>query len=129
MAGKGSKLQLLSQSYDQRVGDALVRRSYGEVFEAQSDAEYERLTSRAAALDPAEAVKRESERIERERESLQAQIAALEAQSESLSSDLPPDPASLKGQDLDDALQAKGLSTSGTVAEKRARLAAADDED
>lgn len=42
-----------------------------------------------------------------------------------LEADLPaePDPADLKGQALDDALETAGLPKSGTADEKRARLA------
>lgn len=132
----GQRLKLTVDSYDQPVkeGDP-IRRSRGDLFEANDAAEAKRLIEIGAALDPDEAAKQEAARIEAERAQLQSQIDALEAQSDALDSpqgepaapgqlaELPEDLDELKGKDLDDALEGRGLSKAGTVDEKRQRLA------
>lgn len=117
-------LKLLVASYDQpqsreRDTDYTPRRR-GEVFDAIDQAEYDRLTSIGAALDPDEAQKQEYARLEAERTRLEAQRADIDAQLAAKS-----DPSELKGKELDDALSSRGLSTEGKADEKRARLAEA----
>lgn len=116
-------------NFDPLKGE-LTRRRKGEVFEAQSDAEYDRLLSFGAAIDPDKAAEAEVaslrarlEELEAERASTEAQIAANEAKASEDAASL--DPEELKGKDLDNALTERGLSKEGTAEEKRARLSEA----
>lgn len=130
------KLQLTVGHYDQPQLDAdgnfdplrgsTERFVQGDTFEAQSQAEYDRLISIGAAVDPDKAKASEAERLrarlaelETERQQTEAQLSATTTAAPAL------DPNDLKGTDLDSALEARGLSTDGKVDEKRARLSEA----
>lgn len=135
MAGK-LKLQLTVGFYDQpqldkdgnfdRDKGTLTRRNRGQIFEAQSQAEYDRLLGAGAAVDPDKANEEEAARLRARLEELESEKAATAAQlaaTEQATPDL--DPNDLKGKELDKALADHGLSTEGNVDEKRARLAEA----
>ena len=128
------KLQLTVGLYDQPNLDAdgnfdplkgtTTRRVQGDVFEAQSPQEYDRLISIGAAVDPDKANAAEAEKLrarlaelETERQQTEVKLQATEQVAPQLN------PDDLKGKELDDALEARGLATDGKVEEKRARLA------
>lgn len=137
MASKKLNLQLMVGLYDQPdlnkdgefdpVRGTLTRRTRGEVFEARSQAEYDRLIGAGAAVDPDTAAEEEAARLrtrltelEDERASTDAQIRALEQAQADAEAEIDPD--ELTGKDLDSALDERGLSTKGKVEEKRERL-------
>lgn len=133
MAGK-LNLQLTVGQYDQPVLDTdgnfdplrgdLAHHERGDTFEAQSQAEYDRLISIGAAIDPDKAKASEAERLRARLTELDAERAQTEAQLSATTIAAPAlDPDDLKGAELDAALDARGLSTDGKVDEKRARLA------
>jgi hypothetical protein len=100
----------------------------GEVFEANSQEEYDRLIDIGAALDPDEAQKQEKAQLDERLAALDAEKAQLDdrrkaIQAEAAAASADDDPANLKGKALEDALDAHGLSKDGTADEKRARLA------
>jgi predicted nucleic acid-binding Zn-ribbon protein len=130
------KLQLTVGRYDQpqldkdgnfdRDKGLTTTRANGDVFKAQSQEEYDRLTSLGAAIDPDKANASEAEKLrarlselETERQQAEAKLAATESAAPAL------DASDLKGKELDDALDARGLSTEGKVEDKRARLSEA----
>lgn len=123
MAGKLT-LKLLASVFDQAQDDSrdpdLKRYVQGDVFEARDQAEYDRLIAADAAVDPEREQELKRQDLERRRAALEAERAQLDAQLSDLPSD---DPANLKGQALDKALDDAGLSKDGTADEKRARLA------
>lgn len=106
-----------SGNFDPLRGET-VRRTSGEIFEASSQEEYDRLIAADAAADP-------EVQAEQDRQDLEARRVALEAERDRIDAQLalatPAD--DLKGKALDEALTAAGLSTDGTADEKRARLA------
>lgn len=106
-----------SGSFDPQRGET-VRRSNGDIFEASSQEEYDRLIASDAAVDPEVAA-------EQTRQDLQNRRAELEAEQERIAAELGSlTPAEdLKGKALDEALTSAGLSTDGSADEKRARLA------
>lgn len=123
------KLQLTVGHYDQpqlkdgefdREKGLTVRRSQGDVFEAQSQDEYDRLIGLGAAVDPDKAKASEAEKLRARLSELDAERRQTEAQ---LQATEQLNPAELSGKDLDAALSARGLSTDGKVEDKRARLA------
>lgn len=133
MAGK-LNLQLTAGQYDQpqldkdgnfdpRTGST-VHYVQGDKFEAQSQAEYDRLLQFGNAIDPGKANASETERLRARLAELEAERQQTEAQLSATSQAAPAlNPDDLKGADLDAALDARGLSTDGKVDEKRARLA------
>jgi hypothetical protein len=124
-------LKLTATVYDQPDKDdpndltKVTTRREGDVFQATSRAEYDRLIEIGAALDPNAYADQERERLQAELDRIQAQKAVLDEQAAALEADAstPDDPSELKGKALDDALDANGLSKDGTADEKRARLA------
>lgn len=125
------KLKLTASIYDQAQSDdrdpATVRYTRGDIFEARNQAEYDRLIDADAAVDPDKAIEQEQADLRARREALEAEQQRIDAALTDLSSDepAPGSPEALSGKDLNDALDAYGLSKSGTVDEKRARLAEA----
>lgn len=117
-------LRLIADSYDQRQGDKpdspLKAIAKGELFEPRSQEEYDRLVDSGAAEDPAELQKRAEEELESRREQLEAEKAQIDEQLKGAKA-----PEKLSGKQLDEQLGSRGLSTDGTVDDKRARLAAA----
>lgn len=125
---KGDKLVLVADSYDQPQADdkpelrRLKPYTKGDVIEALSDEEYDRLTESGAAVDPkvqneqakadAEA---ELERLNAEQDALQAKIDAAEAEG---------DLGSLTKPKLVEYLEGEGLDTEGTKDELLARAQA-----
>ena len=127
------KLQLTVGRYDQpqldkdgnfdRDKGRLVTHTLGDVFEAQSQEEYDRLVANGAAVDPDKAKASEAERLRARLQELEAERQQTEVKLQATSQAAPAlDPSELKGKELDDALDARGLSTDGKVEEKRARL-------
>lgn len=117
------QLRLTASRYDQpdelgKQDSPTTTRSQGEVFEANSQEEYDRLIAAGAAEDPDEAAKRRQEELDAAQARLDAEKAALDAQFEA---DKPAD--ELKGQALDAALVDAGLPVEGSADEKRAALA------
>ena len=101
-----------------------VRRTQGEVFEAQSPQEYDRLVSIGAAIDPDKAKASEVEKLRARLAELESERQATEVALQATEQVAPQlNPEDLKGKELDDALEARGLSTEGKAEEKRARLA------
>lgn len=128
-------LRLLVDSYDQPVSDdrrltpggillppETVPRTKGELFEPRDQAEYDRLTELGAAEDPEQAEQRARQELERRRQEIEVERERLDAELSRLDDQ---DPAQLKGKALDAALEDRGLSTDGSAAEKRQRLAGA----
>lgn len=102
------------------VPPKLVQFTRGDVFEARSQEEYDRLIAAEAAVDPEREQERQAQELRDRRDRLEAEKAQLDAQLDALPSD---DPSRLKGQALDRALDEAGLSKDGSADEKRARLA------
>lgn len=117
-----AKLELIVDSYSspssRDAGAVLIPRTKGDLFEPLDAQERDRLIEIGAAVDPEEAQKRREAELQAEREQVEARRAQLDAELASLI-----DPTSLKGKDLDRELNARNLSTDGTVAEKQSRLA------
>lgn len=125
---KGDKLILAVDSYDQPQKDdtpqvrKLVTYSRGDVFEAVSDEEYDRLIEIEAAIDPSKENERQREEAEQRLAALESEREALEARIEAAQAE--GDPSSLTKPELVNRLEAEGLDTDGTKPELVARYTA-----
>lgn len=134
MGGKGKTLRLLVDSYDQpqeghsRENPSLVTYSRGDVFEARTDAEYDRLVEIEAALDPQEDLKRRKEAAQAEADRLREEAAQLEEQAQAHAAAVE---GSAGGGDLSDLTKpelqkrAKELDISGQSSMTKDELVAA----
>jgi hypothetical protein len=125
---KGDTLRLLADSYEQPQADDkpserhLVEYTKGDVFDALSDAEYDRLTEIGAAIDPK--VANEQAKAEAEE-----RIASLKAEQDALQSQIDETQAegnlgSLTKPELVTYLEEHDADTSGTKPELLARAQA-----
>jgi hypothetical protein len=117
--GKGKKLRLLVDSYDQpqeghtRADPNLRALSRGDIFEARSDAEYDRLVEIGAALDPEEDLRRRRDAAEAQAQRLRDEADRLSEEAERQASAVDGesgDLSSLTKPELQARAKAAGLS-------------------
>lgn len=132
-------LKLLADSYEQRQPNESGRitrdsdtRSYskGEVFEAHSQEEYDRLTAAGAALDPkaaqeaeAEDLRRRQAQLEAESERLAAELESVEGQADRVESGKPAEGDALEDLSVDELKdRAKAANIEGYSSMRKAEL-------
>ena len=120
---------LKADRFDHRTGDPLERKTWrfktyrkGDVLPELDPADEERLLRAGAIETKGESEKARLAELDAERERIEAQITTLEGQKAEVSAG---DPSNLKGAELNAALEARGLSTEGKLADKQTRLAEA----
>jgi hypothetical protein len=126
-------LKLLADSFEQRLPDKdgritsdseLRPYSKGDMFEANSQEEYDRLIESGAAVDPEKEQQRQTAELQARREALEAEQARIDAQLADLPSSDGDDLSKLSREDLNAHASAAGVDDPESLPNKDAVIAA-----